>query len=191
MTVKQSIKIGTTIEELARHALEVAKLGSDHDSTWCREFARYVNRLKRARLDPSRSPAEIREAFQRVSAALVAATRAVKDLPPGYWRPPLLAELEIATRHAKWVLGNLHVSLSGGRHDPDLHIKKLAAEYVFELLTKHGRTPTQSNDGSYYSVASLLFEAATGRRHVSIAHQCRYFAGFAKRFPEVIRIELL
>ena len=63
--------------------------------------------------------------------------------------------------------------LTTGPQDPARHIKALAAEYAFDLLNDHMRPAPQSTSGEYFILASILFEAATGRENLSAARQCR------------------
>jgi hypothetical protein len=44
---------------------------------------------------------------------------------------------------------------------------------MFDLLNDYGRLATQTTNGNYFTSASIMFEAVTGRDNVSIAHQCR------------------
>jgi hypothetical protein len=60
-----------------------------------------------------------------------------------------------------------------GKRPPDAWRKEMAAQTADGLLDAFGVAATASNDGPYFNLASILFEGATGRAHVSIDRQCR------------------
>jgi hypothetical protein len=70
---------------------------------------------------------------------------------------------------------SVYVPDSGGPKVPDHNVKVSAAEHAFALLNGYQRPATLTTNGAYFTLASILFEAATGRAFVSIARPCRQY----------------
>ena len=100
----------------------------------------------------------------RAATLLTAATKVLDKLGRYYiprpTRDAVAAEAQKLRRRAKRVK-------SGGSPDPDHLVKVFAAEYAFDLLNDYQRRATQTTEGRYFTLASILFEAATGRVGVS------------------------
>jgi hypothetical protein len=126
-------------------------------------------------------------------AALKALPRSrLRLLPPSFLKPAnSIADLLDATRskqmtlHRQMFLGKLEyiainleqqsqqlkVPRSGGRTD---YRKQTAAEFALVLLAHYGRKhPTLTTGGPFLELASILYEAATGKRNVDLDRQCR------------------
>ncbi len=58
---------------------------------------------------------------------------------------------------------------------PKSETKMSAAAFSFDLLTSFQRKPTLTIDAAYFNVASLLYEAVTGKASVSLEHACREY----------------
>jgi len=167
--------------EIEDRALDVARPDGDvrDIERWRREFADRTDMLARIRSAPRYSPRERRTQIQRAIKALVAASKVLDDLP-GIFRRTLGEALTISIAKAKRLAKDMPVPRSGGPQDPDLHVKRYAAEYAFDLLNDYGHLPTLTNDGAYMVLAGLLFEAATGRDEVSIMRQCREYVSWLR-----------
>jgi hypothetical protein len=170
-------KIAKQIEKdsIEDRALDVAEPPgpADQIEKWRNEFLWCVTKLRRIRSSTQYSPRKIRELLKRAAIALKQATQALDKLPPGYVRASTRAVVASAAKKARNLEDDIRVLRKGGPQDPDLHLKLPAAEYAFDLLNDYMRTPTQSAKGSYFMLASILFEAATGRENISVARQCR------------------
>jgi hypothetical protein len=63
------------------------------------------------------------------------------------------------------------VPRSGGRPN---YRKQAAAEYALTLLLQFGRKrPTLTGGGPFFDLASVLYEAATGKPDIDLSRQCR------------------
>jgi hypothetical protein len=51
--------------------------------------------------------------------------------------------------------------------------KVYAARRAYNILDEYGAKPTLTVDGPYFNLASLLYEAVTGKVSVSLEHACR------------------
>jgi hypothetical protein len=109
----------------------------------------------------------------RAAILIEKATKVLEELGryyiPRTTRDAVAAEAQNLRRRAKKV----DVPRSGGPRDPDHLVKVFAAEYAFDLLNYYQRSPTGTTEGVCFTLASILFEAATRRRGVSIVGQCR------------------
>jgi len=174
-------KVAKEIENIEDRALDVVQPPgpADEIEKWRKEFVGCVASLKSARSARFYSAKESRDLLKRAAEALEKALRALDQLPPGYvcaHRSPIGITREAvasAAKRARELEDSVIVGPSGGPQDRDHHVKVLAADYAFDLLNDHMRPATQSTDGDYFHLASILFEAATGREEVSIIRQCR------------------
>jgi hypothetical protein len=163
-------RLGTS--EIARRAIDVAKpypINTQTPELWLKDFDTIVAWLKRQRSKPPISRAVERKRLHQVGSHLAKA-EALSEMP-GY--ADLRDEIKRAGETAKRSASRVKVPLSGGRRGPDHHIKVLVAKFAFDLLNNYGCKATHTTDGDYFTLASFLFEAVTGRDDVSIARQCR------------------
>lgn len=81
-----------------------------------------------------------------------------------------LNELALAAANAEIRSMRLRVPRSGGRPN---YRKQAAAELALLLLVRFDRQPTLTPDGPFFNLASVLYEAATGRKDANLERQCR------------------
>jgi hypothetical protein len=146
---------------------------ADKLEKWREQFLSYAEMLKRERSVAQYSSAERKKLLGKAADALEEALAKLNELPPGYGNAPTRGAIASEAARLRGFEAATRVARSGGPQDPDQHLKILAADYAFDLLNDYVEAPTQSNDGKYFNLASLLFEAATDRADVSIARQCK------------------
>ena len=172
-------------EDIEDRALDEAQPPGPPDQIerWLKDFSDYVKQLKHIRTIRTHSPAKKRELLLRAATLLTAATKVLDKLGRYYiprpTRDAVAAEAQKLRRRAKRV----YVLKSGGSPDPDHLVKVFAAEYAFDLLNDYQRRATQTTEGRYFTLASILFEAATGRVGVSIDRQCREYIAELRMQP--------
>jgi hypothetical protein len=162
------------VSKITRRAIHVAKPLRVPPGTWERwlqAFDGHVAWLKRQRSKPPLSPTEKRKRLQQAASALAKAESLLRAFLPSYRE--LHDAVNGASETAKRYASRVNVRRSGNPRDPDHHIKTFAAQIAFDLLNDYGCVPTQTTNGDYFTLASLLFEAVTRRDNVSIAHHCR------------------
>jgi hypothetical protein len=82
-----------------------------------------------------------------------------------------LSDLEIAALRAELQSMQLKVPRSGGQPN---YRKQNAAEFALVLLMQFGRKqPTLTPSGPFFSLASVLYEAVTGKKDANLERQCR------------------
>jgi hypothetical protein len=81
-----------------------------------------------------------------------------------------LNELEYAAIQADLQVMHLKVRRAGGVPN---YRKQAAATWALLLLAHFGQRPTLTADRPFYTLASVLYEAATGKPDIDISRQCR------------------
>ena len=82
-----------------------------------------------------------------------------------------LAQLECVALNAKWQSVSLTVPRSGGRPN---YRKQAAAGCAFALLLEFNRKrPALTTGGPFFELASVLYEAVTGKPSIDLSSQCR------------------
>jgi hypothetical protein len=67
----------------------------------------------------------------------------------------------------------------------------MAAKYAEELLRQFSaKPPTKTKGGAFYQLASLLYEAATGKKNVALEQYCRVQLDDPDRFGPGIRLRI-
>ena len=92
-------------------------------------------------------------------------------------RQRFLDELGYVAKNLEQQSERLRVPRSGGHPN---YRKQAAAEFAWALLALYGRKrPTLTTGGPYFDLASLLYEAGTGKEAIDLRRQCR--AAFPRR----------
>jgi hypothetical protein len=163
----------------------------------CREVLDFY--IKVIAKDPPLSPKNVRTQLAVVANMLRKALTAINQLPStmqGNLLPPVhhhsadvsvqdllqtsknaelrlmifLIELKYAATIAEIWSARMNVPRSGGRQD---YRKQAAATYAHLLLKQFGRRPpTLTVGGDYFELASVLYEAVTGKDNVILSSQC-------------------
>lgn len=140
-------------------------------STHFRAALKAAQRLPRSRLmllppsslKPARSIADLLDASRSKQLTL--------------HRQRFLDELGYVAKSLEQQSEQLKVPRSGGRPN---YRKQAAAVSAWALLKLYGREPpTLTTDGLYFELASILYEAGTGKKDIDLDRECR--AAFPRR----------
>lgn len=85
-------------------------------------------------------------------------------------RQMFLSKLEYIAINLEQQSQQLKVPRSGGRPD---YRKQTAAEFALVIAHYGRKHPTLTTGGPFLELASILYEAATGKRNVDLDRQCR------------------
>jgi hypothetical protein len=156
--------------QIERQTLREADPSHDRRAEWKRQFASAVEILKHQASLPPCSPKERRDGLKRLAKALKGALR---KLPAECVDFHSAAEAlrDRAAREAD----QIEVPRRGGADaaDPHVHLKPLAAQYADHLLVDWGRKVPKLHRQRF--VASLLLEAATGERGITVVAACERY----------------
>ena len=171
--------------DIERDLLKIMRPPSSRMNEWKKKYTLDVAWLKKQRHMPVYSSRQVRDGLKKFAKLMQGALR---NLPAHYADDLIYGAQSLRDRAARRA-ESFRVQRSGGQdaRDPDRHLKSLVAEFTSDLMMISDRNISQTHTvdgGHYYSAASLLFEAATGRRGVSVENACsRYLRKIKDQDP--------
>jgi hypothetical protein len=127
----------------------------------------------------------VRKRLKHLATTLNSARAEIKAIPEGWLyhvfdgeieRNDFLLRLTKIEGASEKLAGRMVVERSGGakRDRENAERQRIAADYAFDLLNDYGGpSPTQAAGGTYFALASLLFEIATGQEDKDLSRACR------------------
>jgi hypothetical protein len=127
------------------------------------------------------SPGVLRRNYRRIAKVMEREINFLRKLHriQRYHFRDLLPHLEEAAKVAKF-LARITIVPSGGRRWDD--VKVLAALHAHNALKEYGGVPTLTEGGAFYTLASILYEGATGKAEQDLSPYCRNLGRVSGRY---------